>query len=331
MGQKLRFHTPSQIGPIDAVITWVDGDDPAHKGRRLRYLLPAEDTLHENGINPHRWACGDELSFCLRSIENHAPWIGAIHIVTDAQTPDLSHLSTSLRAKIRIVDHREIFAGFEHVLPTFNSLAIESMLWRIEGLAEHFIYFNDDVFLTAPLHPNDVFDDLCPVLRGKWVEQSALGASPNDLADPTKFHDFMQRNAACLLGFVADQYFASAHVVFPMRVSVFADLFARLPEAFIANIGYRFRDVSQFQPQGLHNVACLQAGACVIQEKVDYLHLRTGAVEDYPLDEVRAYLRKALSSEIKFLCVNDLKQLESVIPDARAWIEAAIAPNRQAA
>jgi hypothetical protein len=322
---------PNIFPPIDAVITWVDGDDPAHKAKRLRHLLPASEVLHENGINPHRWACSDELGYCLRSIENNAPWIGAIYIVTDAQTPDLSALSASLRAKIKIVDHRQIFAGYEHVLPTFNSLAIESMLWRIEGLAERFIYFNDDVFLTGSLHPTDVFNGQNPVLRGKWVDHSRLGSVPDDLIDPTKFHDFMQRNAAALLGFEADHIFASAHVVFPMRRSIFRDLFARFPDAFKANIGHRFRDVIQFQPQSLHNAACLQAQACTVQTKLDYLHLRTGAVEDYPLGEVRAYLRKALSPEIKFLCVNDLTQVEAAIPDARDWIEAAIGSAKAAA
>ena len=313
--------------PIDAVITWVDGADRAHKAKRLRHLSPASAPLHENGINPHRWACSDELSFCLRSIENNAPWIGSIFIVTDAQIPDLSHLTASLRAKIKIVDHTQIFAGYEHALPTFNSLAIESMMWRIDGLAEHFIYFNDDVFLTAPLAPSDVFNGQNPVLRGKWRDQSLLGSSPHDLTDPTQFHDFMQRNAATLLGFKSEHIFASAHVVHPLRRSVFADLFARFPDAFLANIAHKFRDVSQFQPQSLHNGACILMDACVIHNAQDHLHLRTGAVEDYCVEDVKAFLQRALSPEIKFFCVNDLRQIEAAIPDARTWIEAAIAPS----
>ena len=56
-----------------------------------------------------------------------------------------------LQAKIRRVTHRELFEGFEDNLPTFNSLAIETLLWRIPDLAEQFLYFNDDVFLTAPI------------------------------------------------------------------------------------------------------------------------------------------------------------------------------------
>jgi Stealth protein CR2, conserved region 2/Stealth protein CR1, conserved region 1 len=321
----------SMKSQIDAVITWVDGDDPEHRAKRLAHQIPTGETLHENGINPHRWACSDELGYCLRSIENNASWISTIYIVTDAQTPDLSHLSSSLRAKIKIIDHTHIFRDYEHVLPTFNSLAIESMMWRIEGLSEHFIYFNDDVFLTAPLHPSDVFKGQNPVLRGKWVDHSGLGSSSEHLADPAMFHDFMQLNAAIKLGFASDHIFASAHVVHPMRRSVFADLFARFPDAFLANIAHRFREISQFQPQGLHNGACILSNTCVIQTAPDHLHLRTGALEDYSLADVSAYLQRSLSSQIKFLCVNDLSQVEAAIPDARAWIEAAIAPKCVAA
>jgi hypothetical protein len=324
-------HSPMPSHPIDVVITWVDGDDPAHKAKRLRYLLPQADQLHENGINPHRWACSDELSYCLRSIENHAPWVGTIFIVSDDQIPDLSHLSAWLRGKIKMIDHRAIFVGFEHFLPTFNSLAIESLLWRIDGLAEHFIYFNDDVFLTSRLRPTDVFDRQQPVLRGKWVDHSTLGANPDDLADPTLFHDFMQLQSAELLGFDRSRIFASAHVVHPMTVSVFSNLFEHFKPAFEANISHRFRDVSQFQPQGLHNCACLQAGTFSLVDEPDYLHLRTGAVEDFSLNEVEAYLIRALNPDIRFLCINDLSQIEAAIPNARDVIEAAIARTRIAA
>jgi hypothetical protein len=310
--------------PIDAVITWVDGSDPVHRRKRERYLGIATDDLHENGVNPHRWACSDELSYCLRSLENHAPWLRAIFIVTDAQMPDLSALSLPLRAKIEIIDHKQIFAGHHDVLPTFNSLAIESVLWRIEGLAEHFVYFNDDVFLTSPLAPEDVFVDGLPVLRGKWVDHATLGSLPGHFDDPALFHDFMQINAAYLLGQDTKRIFSSAHVAFPMRRSVFEGLFESHRAAFLANIAHRFRDLSQFQPQSLHNYACLQSRDYVMHSGQDYLHIRTGSAHDFPPDQVRAYLSRALAPNNKFLCVNDLKQVESRVPDARSWIEAAI-------
>jgi len=132
-------------------------------------------------------------------------------------------------------------------------------------------------------------------------------------------------NAAALAGFGADRLFRAAHVVHPLRRSVLAVLFERHRAAFEANIGHRFRCVSQFLPQSLHNHACIAAGEAVLETAEDHLHLRTGAVHDYPLPHVRAYLARALQPQFKFLCVNDLPQVEAAIPDARDWIERAIA------
>ena len=315
---------------IDAVITWVDGAELAHRTKREAWMAKASPA-NENATNPHRWACSDELGYCLRSIGNHAPWIGRIWIVTDAQAPDLSALPGALRDRIAIIDHRQLFAGHEDALPTFNSLAIESLLWRIPGLSERFVYFNDDVFLTAPLAPGDVFAGLAPKLRGKWVDRRALLGDPASRNDPARLHDFTQVNAAILGGFGAERLFAGAHVVHPMRRSVFASLWARHRDAFLANIGHRFRDTSQFLPQGLHNHACIAAGNAVLTSADDYLHLRAGAVGDYGPADVRNYLRRAIEPGVKFLCVNDLPQVEAAIPDTRAWIEVAIGGMRKAA
>ncbi|WP_298290123.1 Stealth CR1 domain-containing protein [Novosphingobium sp.] len=308
---------------IDAVITWVDGLDPRHSAKRLRHQPHAPRNI--NGTNPHRWACNDELGYCLRSIANHAPWIGRIWIITDAQVPDLSRLPAELVARITIVDHLTLFAGHESVLPTFNSLAIETLLWRIPGLAERFVYFNDDVFLTGPLTPEDVFCGDAPVLRGGWVDQRAIATDPASRDDPTLLNALTQINAAALAGFGAERVFRAAHVVHPLRRSVLARLYDQHRTAFVANISHRFRCVSQFLPQGLHNHACIAAGEAVLHLAEDHLHLRTGAVLDYPLPHVRAYLARALQPQFKFLCVNDLPQVEAAIPDTRDWIERAIA------
>lgn len=308
---------------IDAVITWVDGDDPAHRAKRQRHQPHAP--RNANATNPHRWACNDELGYCLRSIANHAPWIGRIWIITDAQVPDLAGLPADLLARISIVDHLTLFAGFEAALPTFNSLAIETLLWRIPGLADRFVYFNDDVFLTGPLAPGDLFQGDAPVLRGAWVDQSAIAADPASRSDPALLNALTQINAAALAGFGANRLFRAAHVVHPLRRSVLAGLYHQHHAAFVANLGHRFRCVSQFLPQGLHNHACIAAGEAVLHRREDHLHLRTGAVLDYPLPQVRAYLARACQPQFKFLCVNDLPQVEAAIPDTRAWIERAIA------
>ena len=43
------------------------------------------------------------------------------------------------------------------ILPTFSSHPIELHLHRIKGLSEHFVYFNDDLFITKPLPPERFF------------------------------------------------------------------------------------------------------------------------------------------------------------------------------
>jgi hypothetical protein len=135
---------------IDLVYLWVDGNDPAWKARKNNFLgteNPADDTNC-----PGRYADNDELRYSLRSVERHAPWIRRIFIVTDNQTPswlDRSH------PRIQIVDHRDILPTA--ALPCYNSVVLEYYLYRIPGLAEHFLYGNDDMFLNAPLTPSFFF------------------------------------------------------------------------------------------------------------------------------------------------------------------------------
>jgi len=287
-------------------------------------MARASAPLHENAINPHRWDSSDEILYCLQSIQNFAAWTRKIWIVVDKDPPDLTRLSDDLRAKIGFVCHRDIFSEFSTVLPTFNSLAIESMIWRIDGLAERFMYFNDDVFLSAPLHPEDVFQGLSPVLRGGWVDYGALLHASDMRCDPAKFNHFMQINAARMAGFEAHRLFASAHVVHPLRRSVMAQLFERHEAAFLANIRHRFRDLSQFLPQGLHNHACIAADLAVLHGEQDHLHVKSGQGLGCPPADTWALLQSANDPRIKLLCINDLPQLELVIPEARDWLSGVI-------
>ena len=101
-------------------------------------------------------------------------------------------------------------------------------------------------------------------------------------------------------------------------------LFHQHKDAFIDNIGHRFRDLNQFLPQGLHNHACIAAHDAVLEETKDHLHIKSGqGLDRCPTETVRL-LGKAATSAFKFLCVNDLPQLEVVVPDAREWLSLAI-------
>ena len=62
-----------------------------------------------------------------------------------------------------MVPHSEIFRPDlkrKGALPTFNSCAIESQLHRIPGLAECYLYLNDDFFLLRPLQASSASEAL---------------------------------------------------------------------------------------------------------------------------------------------------------------------------
>lgn len=137
--------------PIDAIYTWVNGSDPAHREKRKRYRNE-QNQLPDNALEPARFRDNEELRYSLRALERFTPWVRQIFIVTDNQRPQW--LKTD-HPRIRIVDHREFIP--EDYLPTFNSHVIEAYLHTLPGLSEHYLYLNDDVFIARPCRKTDFF------------------------------------------------------------------------------------------------------------------------------------------------------------------------------
>ena len=129
--------------PIDIVYTWVDGSNETFLRQRAFYKGEKDDVTTDMA----RFESRDELKYSVRSVLKYAPWVNHIYIVTNnGEVP--KWLDTSFE-KITIIPHKEIID--DKYLPTFNSHVIEANLWKIPNLAEHYIYFNDDVLLTRPV------------------------------------------------------------------------------------------------------------------------------------------------------------------------------------
>lgn len=140
--------------PIDAVITWVDGDDSKWKAEKDLYSNNVDSLNGEGRANKdERFRNRNELKYLLRSIEMFAPFIRNIFIVTCGQIPGWLDINND---KIKLIDHKDIYKN-KDALPTFNSSSIETQLHHIDGLSEHFLYFNDDFMLTDFCTPNDFF------------------------------------------------------------------------------------------------------------------------------------------------------------------------------
>lgn len=140
--------------PIDVVYTWVDGDDDEWlraKAQAIGGVDPAFFT--ERAHDAARYADHDELRYSLRALEQFAPWVNHVWVVTADQHPPWLQRH---HPWVSVVSHRQIWRD-DPGLPTFNSHAIETCLHRIPGLAEHFLYLNDDMLLGRPVRPDNFF------------------------------------------------------------------------------------------------------------------------------------------------------------------------------
>lgn len=141
-------HVDDVLGPIDAVVTWVDAEQEAW---RERYRAAGgQDLGHEHHASRYRSL--DELRFTLRSLATYAPWLHRIFLVTDGQRPGWLREGNGLT----VVDHRELWPD-PAALPVFNSHAIEARLHHIPGLADRWLYVNDDVLLGRDVPPEALF------------------------------------------------------------------------------------------------------------------------------------------------------------------------------
>ena len=140
---------------IDFVIPWVDGVDPEWQAQRRLYSDDERGASGTNGDERYRdWGI---LPYWFRAVEKCAPWVRKIHFITCGQVPEWLNLN---HPKLHFVKHEDYIP--HEWLPTFSSNPIELNLHRIDGLAEKFVYFNDDVFVNAPVKPEDFFADGLP-------------------------------------------------------------------------------------------------------------------------------------------------------------------------
>lgn len=140
--------------PIDLVYTWVDGSDPAWLDRKNAVLRELDlGGTTKDAYDAARYRNHDELKYSLRSVAMFADWVRHVFIVTDDQTPEWLNVENP---RVTVVHHKEIFQNSGR-LPTFNSHAIEARLHHIDGLAEHYIYLNDDFLFCRRVLPSLFF------------------------------------------------------------------------------------------------------------------------------------------------------------------------------
>lgn len=91
----------------------------------------------------------------------YMPWLRRIHILLATETQAQPWMQRY--DKLHLVYHRDFIPSGR--LPCFASPCIEMFLKDIPGLAEQFIYANDDMFPLSPLAPTDFFRDGKPCVH----------------------------------------------------------------------------------------------------------------------------------------------------------------------
>lgn len=220
---------------IDMVFSWVDGSQSEFQRQRAAQM--AEYVVGEGDDGPARYRHVDELRYALRSVHMYAPWVRRIFIATDSPAP------AWLREhpKVTIVRSEEFFAD-PSVLPTHNSHAVESQLHRIEGLAEHFLYSNDDMFFGRPVTPEMFFS---PAGVSSFVEcDLRIGTGPSRTA--RSGHDNALRVNRALL----QERFGRTivrdleHCAAPLRRSIMFEIEREFPDDVARTAASRFRNAA---------------------------------------------------------------------------------------
>jgi hypothetical protein len=152
-------------------------------------------------------------------------------------------------------------------LPVFNSRPIEFCIHRIAGLAERFIYFNDDFILGRPVSPEDFF---LPDGRTRiWAVRRSAGYMAKLLENSGKAnsHTAAIRNAHRIILERFGQVFPYAVRHFPkaMTVSTAHALWREFPSAVQTTLASPFRSVTDFSVTILYPLYALATGAGMLR------------------------------------------------------------------
>ena len=327
--------SPDKVGPIDVVYTWVDDQDLAWLQKKNKYLQQHSSIDNRSVISGHstRYHNRDELLYSLRSVAKYAGFVRNIYLVTDGQVP--AWLNTE-HPRIQVVFHEEIFTDAD-ALPTFNSHAIESQLHHIKGLSEHYLYFNDDVFLGRPVSPDDFFTHSRKAIA-YFSGQKRSGGSPregdsvltwaannnhkllSEIAPLDCLHKLLDVSSGQkLLHAPRSQEFL--HIPHSQVKSILAKMEAKFPDAFQITARNRFRNVTDIIPTLLHHYYAAMTGRA---------ELRKSAEQQFPNQFInvaspflRPILKKILlTRSYKAFCINepisadiDTSQFDAMVQD----------------
>ena len=243
---------------------------------------------------------------------------------------DLDRLHSLGITAAHIVPEKGIIKGNSELIlldNDFNSLSIETMLYRIPGLAEQFIYFNDDFFLANNTKLEDFFIDNKPLLRGNWslfyddIWYKKVKLFFNKYFQKSKKpyykHNKGLQKPAEILHF--NKYFYTPHIPAIFIKSTLKEFFDTHKELLISNIKFKFRKPDQFVAHSLSNHLQIKKENYIHQNKSQLVYFQN---YKKPLWWIKFKLRKIENNkDMLFLCMQSLDQCpEDKLDFIKKWL-----------
>lgn len=145
--------------PVDIVIPWLNPTEKWYE--EYKKYNDTELSCRIRDLNTIRPA--------IKSILKNLPWIRYIWlIVFDEEQHCNLNWEELKNDKVKFVYHHDIIP--QEFLPNFNSMIVECFAHKIEGLAENFIWSNDDMIFTKFVPKEFYFDNNLPVHRYKTLK-----------------------------------------------------------------------------------------------------------------------------------------------------------------
>jgi len=281
---------------VDMVFSWVDGNDPEFRARRAAAMANhlTNNIVGEGDDADARIRQIDELKYALRSVHAFAPWVRRIFIATDSPVPEW----LAPHPKVTIVRAEDHFTD-RSALPVYNSHAVETQLHHIPGLAEHFLYSNDDMFFGRALSPTTFFSAGGVT---KFIEAGTrIGLGANN-PERSGFENAARVNRQLLWDrFEKIITRHLEHTAAPLRKSVLCELEREFPDDFARTQASRFRASTDISvTNSLYHYYALMTGRAVQHESAKVLYV------DTTLRSGLAKLPKLLKKgKFDFFCLND--------------------------
>lgn len=276
---------------MDAVITYVDNLDPQWQQEYAQYAGEAQLSK--------RFRDWGTLRYLLRGIEVNMPFIHNVYLVVSSESQVPAWVKTPA---VRVVLHKDIIP--QEFLPIFNSCSIEMFLHRIPGLAEEFLYFNDDMFPVAPCRREDFFVD------GKSAINFAKHVLPFGMyKSQCKMASNLARKA---LGMGPCAVFMRPqHTCSPMLKSFSAKAYEAVEEDILASVT-RLRVKNQ--PNQYLFLDYLYWGGQTVKGEISNKHLSQAV---YSGEQIAKYI---MEPQTKLACINDVQMPDEKFEKMRAQI-----------